>query len=116
MRRENAAVQGKQPCDSPPHTRPPSVELRNKGKTRVESLHCLSPKEDEEAPAIGVDDYTGALADRGEDNQEAECRSEGSRASPSARSSRSSGSANEDAVKPPAAPSKYAPFCNSYRG
>jgi hypothetical protein len=107
MRRENIAVEVSRPWDSRQHTRPPSVELRNRGKTRAESLHTPSSEEDEEAPAIGADDYTGALSEPGESDQEAECRSEESSAK-SSRSSHSPGSTNKEADIY-VAPSRYAP-------
>ncbi|KAH9999128.1 hypothetical protein BJV77DRAFT_660782 [Russula vinacea] len=62
MRREKVSIEGSQPCDSPLHIRSPSAELRNEGKAQVEPPPLMGPEEpeeDEAAPVIGPDDYTG---------------------------------------------------------
>lgn len=59
-------------CDPQPHSVPPVVEPRNKGKLRAELSPSPHYEEDRDLPAVGADDYTGALSgesDQGEENQ-----------------------------------------------
>jgi hypothetical protein len=107
MRQETVSAQGSQPCDSPPHARSPSAELRNGEKVGAES----SCHEEEAAPVIGPDDYTGALPDSGESDQEVGSQSKDRGVSASARVSRLSTPANNAEVKPSRASRRYALFC-----
>ncbi|KAF8497250.1 hypothetical protein F5888DRAFT_1831648 [Russula emetica] len=97
MRQEMVSAQGSQPCDSPPHTRFPSAELRNGEKFCAESS-CH--EEEEAAPVIGPDDYTGALFGSGESDQEVGSQSKDRGVGASARVSRPSTPANNAEVKP----------------
>lgn len=114
MRREKVSIEGSQPCDSPLHIRSPSAELRNEGKAQVEPPPLMGPEEpeeDEAAPVIGPDDYTGALSGSGDSDQEAESQSEGREVSAPARLSHPFSPANIAEVKPSLAPRKYALLC-----
>lgn len=94
MRQEASPAQG---SDSPSHTRSPSADRRNGGKVGAES----SCHEEEAAPVIGPDDYTGALPSSGESDQEIGSQSKDRGVSTSARVSRPSTPANNAEVKPP---------------
>jgi hypothetical protein len=108
MRQETASARGTQPCDSPPHIRSPSAELRNGEKVGAEpSRH----EEEEAALVIGPDDYTGALLDSGESDQEVGSQSKDRGVSASARVSRLSTPANNAEVKPSLASRRYALLC-----
>jgi len=107
IRREKASAQGSPPCDPPPHTRTPSKGLWTRGEDRTEFPPPLGTVDDDAAPAIGSDDYTGALSGSGESDREG-CLSEGKGASTSARLSRPSSSADKVEMKLSVAPRKYA--------
>lgn len=111
MRREKVSVQGTQPCGSPPLTRSPSAELQNEGKVRAELSPPMSSGEDNAAPVVGSDDYTGALSGSGDSDQGVESQSEGRGVSPSAGLRCPSSPANNAEVKSSLAPRKYAPLC-----
>jgi hypothetical protein len=108
MRLETVSAQGSQPCDSPPHTRSPSAELRDREKVGAESS-CHG--EEEAAPVIGPDDYMGALSGSGESDQEAGRQSKDRGVSASARVSRPSTPANNAEVKTSMASRRYALLC-----
>ena len=97
MRRENVSIQGDQPNDSPSPTNTSSVELQNGGKVDA-------GREDEAAPAIGPDDYKGALSGSGESDHEVESQSEGEGVSPSSLASKGK-------LKPSVAPRMYVLLC-----
>ena len=111
MRREKVSVQGTQPCGSPPLTRSPSAELQNEGKVRAELSPPMSSGEDNAAPVVGSDDYTGALSGSGDSDQGVESQSEGRGVSPFAGLRCPSSSANNAEVKSSLALRKYAPLC-----
>jgi hypothetical protein len=111
-RREKVSVQGSQPCDPSPHTRTPLEGLRNVEEDSAELPPLPCSVEGEVSPAIGSDDYTGALSGSGESDQEVQSLSEGKRVSTPARLSCPSSPANKVEVKPSVAPRKYALFCN----
>ena len=67
MRQETVSARGSRPCDSPPHARSPLAVLRNGENVGAEPSRY---EEEEAAPAIGPDDYTGALPSSGESDQE----------------------------------------------
>lgn len=108
MRQGAVSAQGSQPCDSPSHTRSPSADLRNGKKVGAESS-CH--EEEESAPVIGPDDYTGALPSSGESDEEAGSQSKDRGVSVSARISRPFTPANDAEVKPSQASRRYALLC-----
>lgn len=107
IRREQASARGSPLCDPPPHTRTPPEGLRTGGEDRVEFPLLLGTVDDGAAPAIGPDDYTGALSGSGESDRE-ESPSEGKGVSTSVRLSRPSSSADMVEMKPSEALRKYA--------
>jgi hypothetical protein len=111
-RREKVSVQGSQPCDPSPHTRIPLEEHRNVEKDSAEIPPLPCSVENEVSPAIGSDDYTGALSGSGESDQEVQSLSEGKRVSTPARLSCPSNPTNKVEVQPSVAPRKYALLCN----
>ena len=105
MRQETVSAQRSQSCDSPSRTRSPLAELRNGEKVGPESL-C---HEDEEAaPVIGPDDYTGALSGSGESDQEVGSQPKDRGVSASARASRPSTPTNNAEMKLSLASRRYA--------
>ena len=107
IRREEASARGSPPCDPPLHTTTPPKGLRTRGEDRTEFPPSLGTVDNDAAPAIGSDDYTGALSGSGESDREG-CLSEGKGASTSARLSRPSSPADKVEMKLSVAPRKYA--------
>ncbi len=114
MRRETVSDQRSQPCDSPPHTRSPSAELRNGKKSNAESLTVMSPGEDKTAPVIGPDDYAGALPGSGDSDQEVGGQSEDRGVSASAASVSRPSAPVDKAEGRSLASRKYARHCVVY--
>lgn len=105
MRQETVSAQG---SVSPPHTRSPSAGLRSGEKVGAESSWL---EEEEAAPVIGSDDYTGALPGSGESDQEVGSQSKDRGVSTSARVSRPSTPANNAEGKPSLTSRRYALLC-----
>jgi hypothetical protein len=110
-RQKTAPAQGSQSCDSPPghpRTRSPSAELWDGEKVGAESS-CHD--EEESAPGIGPDDYTGELPSSGESDEGVGSKSKDRGVSASARVSRPSAPANDAEVKPSQALRRYVLTC-----
>ena len=107
IRPGKASARGSSPCDSPPHIRAQPEGLRTRGEDGAEFPPLLGTVDDDPAPAIGTDDYTGALYGSGECDRE-ESLSEGKGVSTSGRLSRPSSPAGKVEMKPCVALRKYA--------
>jgi hypothetical protein len=105
MRQETVSAQG---SVSPSHTRFPSAGLQNEEKFSAEFSWL---EEEEAAPVIGSDDYTGALPDSGESDQEVGSQSKDRGVGTSITVSRPSTPANNAEVKPSLTSRRYALLC-----
>jgi len=106
-RREKVPVQRSRLSDSPLHTS--SLPLNQ--EARAESSLLSRPAEDKATPAIGPNDYTGALSGSGESDREGERESEGSGVHAPARSS---SSPDKGEMKLSVVLRKYALLCIVY--
>lgn len=102
IRLEEASARG-----SPPHTMTPPEGLQTRGEDRAESRPLSGTVDDNAAPAIGPNDYPGALSGSGESDRE-EILSEGKGVSTSVKPSRPSSPADKVEMKISVTPRKYA--------
>ena len=85
----------------------PPEGLQTRGEDRAESPPLSGTVGDNAAPAIGPDDYPGALSGSAESDRE-EILSQGKGVSTSVKPSRPSSPADKDEMKPSVAPRKCA--------